>query len=318
MTRVIQASQQDIGIRYDQFIQKNLSKTSRSQINKLIKNGHITLNGHLCKPSQLIVGHEQFMVSLPEIKPAHITPQNIPLDILFSDDHIAVINKPAGLVVHPGAGVVDGTLCHALLYYFPDMAIGNECRPGIVHRLDKETSGVMVVAKTQEAHQILSDDFKYRRVNKIYRAFCYGEFKDASFELKTGHVRHPHHRMRFFTNILPPKTSLSNVRLAHSSFQVLKNGFGLAELRVILHTGRSHQIRAHLADIGHPLVGDELYGGKRDLPKSAPAHLKTAVGHLNGQALHAESLAFVHPITKMPLFFSADLPAVLQKISQSL
>lgn len=311
----IVAGPENKGERVDQFLTKKLPEHSRSAISKLIKTGFISRVDAPIKASQLITGTEIFLVTKPEQEPWFMVAQNIPLEILYNDEHIAVINKPAGLVVHPGAGVKDGTLCNALLYHFPEIAIGDTTRPGIVHRLDKETSGLMVIAKTERALRSLSEDFKERRVTKIYRAFCIGEFFETSFELKTGHVRHPFHRLKFLTKLPVSKIARSEVRTAHTSFTVLRSAFGMASVKATLHTGRTHQIRAHLADIDHPLLGDELYGGKRPFPK-APDELKDAIACLTGQALHAESLSFVHPITKERIDVNAPLPASLEKIDR--
>lgn len=307
----------DAGLRLDSFLAKKMPDYSRAWLTKLIKTGHVTSQASAAvKPAQTIVGNEIFLISLPEKAAGTMEPQPIALEILFSDEHLAIINKPAGLVVHPGAGVKDGTLCNALLYHFPDMTIGNAERPGIVHRLDKETSGIMVVAKTQAAHQILSADFKERRIKKIYRAFCWGELAEDRLELKTGHVRHPYNRLKFFTKVSVPKMPSANVRLAHTDIAVVNRRFGITEVRATLHTGRTHQIRAHLADIDHPLLGDELYGGKRSLLKSAPDDLRDAVEKLAGQALHAESLEFAHPIKKTKLRFEAKLSERLSTLSR--
>ncbi|HXW52587.1 MAG TPA: RluA family pseudouridine synthase, partial [Myxococcota bacterium] len=265
----IAAQKADTGMRLDAFLAKRLNQ-SRAYVKKVIDEGRVNKGGSLCKPAQLVGGDDIFMVTEPSKSASCMAAEPIALDIIFADEHIAVINKPAGMVVHPGAGIKNGTLCNALLHHFPDMCINNVERPGIIHRLDKNTSGVMVVAKTNEAHQALSDAFKNRRVQKIYRCFCVGELDESRFELKTGHMRHPQNRLRFFTGLSAPKMPSSHVRLAHTSFEVLSRGFGVTELRATLHTGRTHQIRAHLADINHPLVKDDLYGAKKVWPKSHP------------------------------------------------
>lgn len=313
---VVTASMEDVGLRYDQFLSKKLPQFSRSCIGMHIKNGAITVNSKTFKASKIVLGTEKFHLLIPPRQASSLVPEDIPLAILFSDDHLAIINKPAGLVTHPGAGVKDGTLCNALIHLFPDLAIGNVERPGIVHRLDKETSGIMVVAKTEIAHRALSDDFKNRRITKIYRAFCFGEFDAKSFELKTGHVRHPHHRLRFFTGLSEVNVPSAHVRSAHTSFSEIVNRYGMSSVKATLHTGRTHQIRAHLADIDHPLLGDKLYGGKRALPNKTPEELKTLVQQLNGQALHAESLSFTHPVTREVMEFFAPLPEHLANIHE--
>lgn len=301
-------------MRLDAFLALSLGQ-SRAQATKLIKDGMVLTQGRCLKPSYAVQTADTFCIEQPTKKPSSMIAENIALDILWSDEHIAVINKPQGMVVHPGAGVFQGTLCNALMYHFPDMTIGNTERPGIVHRLDKDTSGVMVVAKTQTAHQILSEDFKERRVKKIYRAFCHGVFRKNALSLITGHKRHPHNRLRFSTKLEPPTKASCGVRLAHTDFVVKKQAFGIVELECILHTGRTHQIRAHLADIGHPLVADVLYGGVRTLSATLPHDLVELVQHLPGQALHAEALHFVHPLSREPLVFTAPLPHALATLS---
>lgn len=304
------ARAEDAGLRLDVFISEQC-KLSRAHVAKLIKGGFVTTFGERKKPSHVIVGNEIVVVAMPEPSFVGMEPEDIPLEIIFSDEHIAVINKPTGIVVHPGAGVKDQTLCNALLHHFPDMNVGNAHRPGIVHRLDKETSGIMVIAKTQEAHQKLSEDFKYRRVEKTYRVFCCGTIAETEFELKTGHMRHPRHRLKFYTKIHAPLLPNSSIRLAHTSFRVLGHYEGMTALKATLHTGRTHQIRAHLADIGHPLIGDFLYGGQKLMKRGVDEKFNNAVEQLRGQALHAEGLAFCHPITSKPLQFIAPLPEPL-------
>jgi 23S rRNA pseudouridine1911/1915/1917 synthase len=305
----------DAGSRLDLFLTKKLPPFSRAQIAKLIKGGHVTAKEAPIKAAQLILGHENFWISLPKKELGGIIPKLLPLEIVFSDEHIAVINKPSGLAVHPGAGIQTDTLCNALLYHFPDIHIGHTLRPGIVHRLDKDTSGLMVVAKNDVAHRILSDDFKHHRIKKRYRAFCFGEIDLDRFSLITGHVRHPYNRLRFFTGIPVPKKPTKNLRLAHTDIEVLRRRFGMSEVCAYLHTGRTHQIRAHLADRGYPLLGDKLYGGRRSLSPTIPQELHLAIASLKGQALHAEGLEFKHPLTKSSLDFNVPLPKDLALLS---
>jgi 23S rRNA pseudouridine1911/1915/1917 synthase len=306
---IITASIEDARVRVDQFLAAKMPHLSRSLISKFIKLGSITTHDGLAiKPSQLVVGSEQFYFTQPARTTSAMKAEPIPLPIIFSDEHIAVVDKPAGLVTHPGAGVNNGTLCNALLYHFPGMTVGNVERPGIVHRLDKDTSGLIVIAKTEEAHRNLSEQFKDRRVEKMYRALCHGEFDETRFELKTGHARHHHHRLKFSTKLSLEKCDGAHVRLAHTSFRVEKSRYGFTMLIAHLHTGRTHQIRAHLADRDHPLLGDELYGGKRVISAQVPEGLRLAIGALHGQALHAEALHFYHPKTGEHLKFTVEPP----------
>ena len=174
----------------------------------------------------------------------------------------------------------------------------------------------MVVAKTKEAHQFLSAEFKNRRVKKIYRAWCWGNIELDKMEFKTGHVRHPYNPLKFFTGLSVPKALNPAVRVAHTSIAVERRVKGLSEILATLHTGRTHQIRAHMADNGYPLLGDQLYGGKRSVPKDNDEELKRAILELTGQALHAEHLSFIHPITKELMAFDAPLPAHLRIIAE--
>lgn len=310
------ASPEDKGQRLDQFLTKKLG-IARAQVVRLIKENEISaLGGKPVKPSYSILGHEQYLANLAP-KPSLLEPANIPLDILYSDAHIAVVNKPLGLVVHPGAGVKSKTLCHALLHHFPELLEASSDRPGIVHRLDRDTSGVMVVAKTAQALAKLSEDFKERKVKKVYRTLVWGEFSETHFELKTGHARHPFHRLRFFTKMPPPQVPSVHVRFAHTSFEIKKRGVGITEILATLHTGRTHQIRAHLADIDHPMLGDCLYGGKRE-PSRANQALRAAIESLKGQALHSERIEFNHPVSNERLSFSAPVPETMALISSHL
>lgn len=297
------------GERLDTFLAKEFKEFSRSFFVKLIKMGHIEVISGKSRPSYVLAGQEKVLINFKESMEPEMSAVPMDLHIVFSDEHIAVINKPKGLVVHPGAGVKENTLCHGLLYHFPNMFVGYKSRPGLVHRLDRDTSGLMVIAKTHSAQVILAQAFSDRKVKKIYLAICHGEIAQDSLELITGHVRHPHNPIRFFTNLPAPKSGENpNVRLAHTNFKLLKRFSGFSLVEAHLHTGRTHQIRAHLADIGHPLVGDRLYGGKRHLGKDLPKDLKELLDSICGQALHAHELEFYHPITNEKMAFKIDAP----------
>lgn len=316
---IIEARQKDKGLRADLFLTSSLKKFSRSKVSIMIERGFIRiLSGSLLRSKYIIKGDEKFLINDIILTEKSILPENLPIKILYSDEYLAVIEKPKGLVVHPGAGISSSTLCHALMHHFPDMEIFDEKRPGIVHRLDKDTSGLMVIAKTLEAHQKLSSLFKEKQVVKKYRALIHGEIHEDEFSLITGHVRHPYQRRKFFTAIPAPKAKNTNVRLAHTEVKVLKKTRDISEVIATLHTGRTHQIRAHFADIGHPLLGDLLYGGKRQISAKLPGVLQEAIKNLSGQALHSEFLSFSHPMRGEVMEFISDLPANMKFLSENL
>lgn len=318
-TELISANDEDKGMRLDVFLCQKYPDQSRSQIAAWIKEGLVCLGDKkLIKASYKINGDENFVIRQKTCQAwASLEPQNIPLDFLYNDEHLAVINKPAALVVHPGAGIKDGTLCNALLHHFPQLKNSNQERPGLVHRLDKDTSGAILVAKNELSLRRLSEAFKERQVKKTYRAWACGEILEDFLELKTGHARHPFNPLRFFTNLPVPK-SVGPVRLAHSSVRVLHRKFGISAISVELHTGRTHQIRAHLADINHPLLKDALYGGNRALGKNITTDLQDLINQINGQALHAETLEFIHPNTKKPMIVKAPLPKLYEMLDEKL
>lgn len=301
------------GQRIDIYVASKLD-ISRTQVKRLLEEGAMLLDGKSVSASVKLRGTELLQWQIPKAKPSQLEPQNIALDVLYADEDIIVLNKPAGLVVHPGAGNWNGTLVHALLYHFPDMHIGDTERPGIVHRLDKDTSGVMVCARHDKAHQAMTRAFKSRDVKKIYRAFCVGTFREQVLDIVTGHARHPTDRKRFTTRIIPSEQA----RLAHSQVKILHMANGVSEVSVLLLTGRTHQIRAHFADMHKPLLQDKLYGGDKAVARLPMSPLKSVAMKLNRQALHAESLSFLHPITQQPMHFTAPLPEDLAQIHEAL
>lgn len=279
--------QEQKNIRLDTYLCKNLQELSRSQIQKILKQQN-KKPSRLVKPGELI--KFAFKTSISQFKDDFPQPQPIQLNIIYEDSDLIVLNKPSGLVVHPGAGNKDGTLVNALLHYLPNLKTTEKNnRPGIVHRLDKETSGLMIVAKNTLSYQNLSYAFQKHEIRKIYRAWCVYYIDKISFELKTGHKRHPSKRKRFTTKFDTDKK-------AHSKFEVLNLTYlttlkkKVTELRIEIFSGRTHQIRAQLSDIGHPILGDILYNG----PK---------IQHFNRHALHAEELFFKHPVQNYPMHF---------------
>jgi 23S rRNA pseudouridine1911/1915/1917 synthase len=306
------------GQRLDAWLAELSPELSRSRLKSLIDEGRVLVDGQPSRASRKIAGGELVVVDPPAASASALLAQELPLDVLYQDDRLIVVNKPAGLVVHPGAGNPSGTLANALRFLVPTAVVGGEERPGIVHRLDKDTSGVMVCALDDEAHRLLSAAFKAREVDKRYLAFCIGRPRKEDFELITGHRRHDRERRRFTTKLAPPEEEGRGLRRAASRYRLLRSLDGVAELEVELFTGRTHQIRAQLADIGHPLVKDELYGGGNADKRVAPGIVREAVTQLKRHGLHAWTLAFEHPGTKQRLRFEAPLPEDLARLEAAL
>lgn len=313
----ITATTSDRGARADAFLAEQLG-ISRARVQRLVDSGAISIVGSVFKCAQKLRGNEEFWVHIPEPKSLTLKPKAIELDVVHEDADLVVINKPAGMVVHPGAGHEDDTLVHALLHRYPDMQVGDTHRPGLVHRIDKDTSGLLVVARHDAAFLALTHAFKARQVEKYYRAFCIGKPRRDEFDLITGHARHPSDRKKFTTLLAPPKDGEKSVRLAHSRFWILGSACGVSELDVQIMTGRTHQIRAHLADIGHPLVMDSVYGGKARTAHLKPSVVRDAANALTRHALHAQRLIFEHPTTLKRMLFEAPLPEDLSALEQAI
>lgn len=280
---------------------------SRSQWKRLIKDGMVRIEGRTLIPSYILKSADVIEISIPPPEPLEIEPERIPLDIVYEDDSLIVINKPAGLVVHPGAGHSKHTLVNALLYYCPNFTgIGGKQRPGIVHRLDKDTSGLLMVAKSEQAHQYLCTQLKEKQVRRIYLALVHGVISKQEGEVHTLIGRHPVQRKKM--SIHPRKG-----RQATTLWRVKErfNNFTLLELH--LKTGRTHQIRVHMSYINHPVVGDKIYG-RGKLPHGCQTGLKQAIAALPGQALHAQTLGFYHPVSGKYMEFSQPPPMVIQNI----
>lgn len=318
-TRTLIVDLDAAGQRVDAYLAKVFPEFSRARIQNLLENGHILSSRGTMKPSYRLVNDDTLTIIIPAAAPTQMQAEELTIDVLYEDEDLVVLNKPAGMVVHPGAGNPSGTLANALLFRYPDMHVGDVQRPGIVHRLDKETSGVMVCARHDAAFLSLAKQFKSREVRKIYKAFCFGKFKKESFELITGHTRHKSDRKRFTTKLEPPKESGGGIRRAHTAVKVLAYVDGVAELEVELFTGRTHQIRAHLADIHHPILQDPVYGGGPSrLKQLVDGPVEKAAAALKRHALHAEKLSFMHPTTNTPLNFHAPLPPDLQAIHDAI
>ena len=272
------------GQRLDRFLVSVLEGHSRSQIQKLIADGHVVATGASARANLAMHEGERVTVDLPEVEPATVGAEALPLEILYQDADLAVLNKPAGMVVHPGAGHASGTLVNALLHHMPDLSgIGGEARPGIVHRLDRGTSGVMVIAKNDAAHQELARQFHDREVEKEYVALVWGVVQ-AGRRIDAAIGRDPVNRQKMSARARRAREAVTRITRAHHLP-------GVTLCQVAIHTGRTHQIRVHLSAIGHPIVGDSLYGGVR---RRVPGDLR-AVQRLERPFLHAERLAFNHP-----------------------
>jgi 23S rRNA pseudouridine1911/1915/1917 synthase len=285
--------------RLDKFLREKFPAVSRGTLQRLIEEGHIRVNGKSIKPTHKPHAGEKIEVHWPEAKPAEAQPEKIPLDILFEDKSLLVVNKPAGLVVHPAAGHEEHTLVNALLHHCQGSlsGIGGVARPGIVHRLDKETSGCLVVAKNDETHLVLSEQFAAREVKKIYHAIVCGEVPHESGEIRAAIARHPTHRKRMAVR------DDSASRAAHTSYKILERLYAATLMEAQIHTGRTHQVRVHFQYIGHPLVGDDTYGARQN------ARLKELTNYAAPRVmLHACELSFIHPRTKKPVKFEAPLP----------
>lgn len=292
------------GERLDRYLAAEVPQFSRSQIQRLIDEGHIVCSRvKVTKANTQLREGDTISVTFPDAVAATPVAQDLPIDILFDDEDVVVVSKPAGMVVHPAAGNPDGTLVNALLHHVKDLSgVGGESRPGIVHRLDKGTSGVMVVAKHDQAHRELSRQFHDREVEKEYVALVWGLVQQRR-RINASIGRDPKHRQRMSTRATRARDAVTRVTWA-------RDLEGLTLLRVAIATGRTHQIRVHLSAIGHPVVGDALYGGvHRRVP-----HRFRAVQRLTRPFLHAERLAFTHPRTGERLTFTAPLPADLEDV----
>lgn len=298
----LQAGPDDRGLRLDVFLARRLKSLSRSQIQLLNRSGAIRIEGRQEKAGYQIRGGETIEIDLQGVEPARLIPEQIPLQIYFEDRDLAVIEKPAGLVVHPGSTTSGGTVVHALLFHFNNLSdTGGAGRPGIVHRLDKKTSGLMIVAKNNLAHARLSKAFQERQIQKSYLALVHGKPRRPSGTVELSVGRHPKIR----TKMAAGKAS---GRPAYSEYTVREQFPGFALLQVKIKTGRTHQIRVHLSAIGHPVVGDEVYG-----ERSYKEFVKT-YGELNRYFLHAAELRFTHPVTGASMEFHSPLPEELQKL----
>ena len=307
------------GQRLDHWLVTQLPDTSRARIQQLIEQKKITLNGSLPKASARLRGGEAVTITgRVELPPLKAVAEDIPVDVVYEDESLAVINKPAGMMVHAGSGKGEagsrGTLVNALLHRFGALSqVGGELRPGIVHRLDKQTSGLMVVAKTDKAHRKLAQQFSRRETRKTYIALVHGKMAKPQGTIDAPVGRDMVRRTRMTTRRSDGRAAVSHwktLRYINSEY----GEFSLLEVRI--ETGRTHQIRVHLSSIGHPVVGDSLYGAPRELSNKGAKALKTL--SLDRNFLHAAALAFRHPIKETPLSFEQPLPAELDRFLQQI
>ena len=306
--RTITVPEESAGARLDRFLASVLGDQSRSQIQRLIREGRIRVGDREAKPNQAIKVGQAISIDIPAPVDPTPLPEPLPLRILYQDRDVIVIDKPAGMVVHPAAGHEGGTLVNALLHHVTDLSgIGGEKRPGIVHRLDRGTSGLMVVAKNDRAHEALARQFRDREVEKEYAALVWGEVM-AGHRIDAPIGRDPANRKRMSAKARRSREAVTRiVRAEHL-------GRALTLVRVAIYTGRTHQIRVHLSAIGHPIVGDSLYGGVR---RRVPGDLR-AVAHLERPFLHAARLAFAHPEDGRRMQFESPLPDDLQRVLDEL
>ena len=290
MDTTIQVLAQESGERIDALLARQQAISSRSAAARLLEAGRVTLRGVPVRKNYKVTAGDGFTVSLPDAAPAAAVAQAIPLDVVYEDRDVIVVNKPRGLVVHPAPGHPDGTLVNALLAHCGDSlsGVGGQLRPGIVHRIDKDTSGLVIAAKNDRAHEALSAQLKDHTLSRVYDAVCHGGFHDGAGTVDAPIGRDPRNRQRM-------AVTEKNSRPAVTHWEVLARYARHTYIRCRLETGRTHQIRVHMAYTGHPLLGDTVYGGRRDKG-------------LQTQCLHARGLRFIHPATGEPVQLWTDLP----------
>ena len=289
------------GTRLDQFLAAQLPELSRARIQALIKEGAITLNGKATKAKTPVERGMRIEVTIPEPEPAEAQPQDIPISVLYEDRDVIVIDKESGMVVHPAAGHQDDTLVNGLLYAMGDSlsGINGELRPGIVHRIDKDTSGLLAVAKNDLAHTVLASQLKDHSMHRVYDAIVVGSFREDSGTVDAPIGRHPSDRKKMCV-------IARNSKEAVTHWEVVKRYRGYTHIRCRLETGRTHQIRVHMAHIGHPILGDTVYG-----------HKKPELGQ-DSQCLHAGQLCFAHPRDGRPILVFAELPPYFKEVIEKL
>ena len=294
-------SEKECGLRIDRYLAEKNTDLSRSYIQKLLKNQEISVNGIPVKANYKVQQEDQILLTVPELTEPDILPEDIPLDILYEDEDLMVVNKPKGMVVHPSAGHLSGTLVNAILYHCQGhlSGINGIMRPGIVHRIDMDTTGAILVCKSDFAHKDLAEQLKEHSIKRRYRAIVSGNLKEDTGRIEGPIGRHPIDRKKMAINYKNGKDAVTH-------YQVLERFGNATYVECRLETGRTHQIRVHMASKGHPLLGDQVYGSARN-----PYHLQ-------GQALHAMILGFVHPRTGEYMEFEAPLPEYFIKLLEKL
>jgi 23S rRNA pseudouridine1911/1915/1917 synthase len=319
MIRRFQVGAPSAGTRLDLFLVSTCSDLSRSRVQKLIEEGAVRISGRPAKRSHTVRAGEDVELEVSDPKPTALTPEAIPLSVLYEDEDLLAIDKPPGLVVHPSPGHASGTLVNALLHHVQDLAgVGGELRPGIVHRLDRDTSGVLLVAKTDRAHESLSRQMKKRSMRKVYLALAAGVPKVRKGEVTLAIARDPRDRKKMKAFRLA-EGAPAGAREARTVYEIEREwpSLGLTLLRCLLVTGRTHQIRVHLAAAGLPVVGDPVYGRPRYERVGDPA-LKALLTGFPRQALHAERIAFRHPATNEHMEIVSPLPSDLSELLDAL
>lgn len=298
---IFQVEKENTGIRIDKYLSDNMEDISRSYLQKLLKDKSITVNNKAIKANYKVQEGDMVSVSVPEPEEPDILPEEIPLDILYEDDSLMVVNKPKDMVVHPSAGHTSGTLVNAVLFHCKGnlSGINGIMRPGIVHRIDKDTTGALLICKTDTCHRILAEQLKVHSITRKYRAVVQGNLKDDEGTVEGPIGRHTTDRKKMAINYKNGKEAITHYR-------VLERFGNATYIECQLETGRTHQIRVHMASIGHPLLGDTTYGSSKN-----PYHLQ-------GQALHAMVLGFLHPVTNEYMEFTAPLPEYFLKLLEKL
>ena len=303
----VKASAEDAGSRLDAFIGYNTDELSRSYAVKLIEKGRVRINGSVIKSKKHTVAeNDTVTIDMPEPELLEVTAENIPLEIVYEDDDVAVINKPRGMVVHPGPGNYSGTLVNAIMYHMGDSlsSINGVIRPGIVHRIDKDTSGLLMIAKNDRAHESLAAQLKEHSVTREYTALVYDNIREDDLTVDLPIGRDERNRMRHAVNGSGARNAVTHIR-------VLERFGKYTLVRARLETGRTHQIRVHMAYMHHPLAGDELYGPRRQSSKIEGIEV-------HGQLLHAGTLGFIHPSTGSYLEFHSELPDIFKTVLNNL